>query len=169
MTNRLLNDQVTEQIREAFQKLQYPVEILFFDRKADCEYCLDTLQIVQEIVELSPLLNLSVHDLDEDKNLAGLYKVDKVPGLVIAGRALEQSMKVHPSTKAALQEDASPTNEIIDYGIRFAGVPFGYEFSSLIQDIIMVSGRDSGLSQETRDYLRTLKQPVLLQVFVTPT
>ncbi len=45
----------------------------------------------------------------------------------------------------------------------------GYEFSSLIHGIIMISRRDSGLSEKTRKYLSSLNQTVLLQVFVTPT
>jgi len=43
------------------------------------------------------------------------------------------------------------------------------EFSSLIQDITLVSNRDSGLNETTRDFLANLTEPVLLQVFVTPT
>jgi glutaredoxin-like protein len=57
----------------------------------------------------------------------------------------------------------------MDYGVRFAGIPSGHEFSSLIEGLILVSGRDSGLSGEIRKQLRGLKNPVLLQVFVTPT
>jgi glutaredoxin-like protein len=57
----------------------------------------------------------------------------------------------------------------LDYGVRLAGIPSGHEFSSLIQDLILVSGRDSGLSAETRKALDDLDKPVLLQVFVTPT
>jgi alkyl hydroperoxide reductase subunit AhpF len=59
-------------------------------------------------------------------------------------------------------------DRIINYGIRLAGIPSGHEFSSLIQDLILVSGRDSGLSQPTRDFLKNLTEPVHLQVFVTP-
>jgi len=57
----------------------------------------------------------------------------------------------------------------IDYGIRYAGIPSGHEFSSLIQDLLLVSRRDSGLNEQTRDFLGGLKVPVYLQVFVTPT
>ncbi len=60
-------------------------------------------------------------------------------------------------------------DRLVDFGVRYAGVPSGHEFSSLIQDIILVSGRDSGLSQQTRDLLADLTEPVSLQVFVTPT
>ena len=56
-----------------------------------------------------------------------------------------------------------------DYGVRFAGIPSGHEFSTLIHDLILVSGRDSGLSPETRAFLKGLEKPVHLQVFVTPT
>jgi glutaredoxin-like protein len=60
-------------------------------------------------------------------------------------------------------------DQILDYGVRFAGIPSGHEFSSFIHDLILVSGRDSGLSAKAREYLKALDQPVLLQVFVTPT
>jgi len=73
--------------------------------------------------------------------------------------------------------DAAPTliiagkdgDQIIDYGIRLKGIPAGYEFTTLIRDVLLVSSRDSGLNQATRAWLRELKEPVHLQVFVTPT
>jgi len=42
--------------------------------------------------------------------------------------------------------------------VRFAGIPSGYEFSSFIQDLLLVSGRDSGLRPETRAFLQELRQ-----------
>jgi glutaredoxin-like protein len=56
-----------------------------------------------------------------------------------------------------------------DYGIRYFGIPSGYEFSSLIEDIMMVSSGQSGLSAATKEVLANLEKPVHLQVFVTPT
>jgi glutaredoxin-like protein len=106
------------------------------------------MQLVEEVAVLSNLIQVTQYDIDSDKDMAETYHVDKAPGLVIAAR-----------------EDG----KFIDYGVRFAGVPSGHEFSSLIQDIILVSGRDSKLSQNTRDMLSELKEPVSLQVFVTPT
>jgi len=55
-----------------------------------------------------------------------------------------------------------------DYGIHFYGIPAGYEFTSLIHDIMMVGSGDSGLSAETRQWTTGLVKPVHLQVFVTP-
>ncbi len=144
----LLNDEISQQVKEAFNQLDHPVEVLFFGREQDCEYCDQTLQLVEEVTNLSEKLHLSTFDVDRDINQASIYNVDKTPGLVIASRDGDQ---------------------VIDYGVRYAGVPSGHEFSSLIQDIILVSGRDSRLSQQTRDLLADLTEPVSLQVFVTPT
>lgn len=148
MQQKLLNDEILDQINQVFEQLKEPVEILFFGQKEDCEYCDDTLQLIREVVDLSDKLGLQVYDLEEDAGIAQQYKVDKAPGLVLLGRDGDQ---------------------LLDYGVRFAGIPSGHEFSSLIHDLVLVSGRDSGLSQETRDFLQGLTEPVHLQVFVTPT
>ena len=148
MTTRLLNDDILQQVRDVFDQIQNPIEILFFGSKKDCQYCDDTLQLVTEVTGISDKLGLSIYDADEDAEIARQYKVDKFPGLVIVGRDGDQ---------------------IQDYGIRYAGIPSGHEFSSLIHDLVLISGRDSGLGQETRNYLKSLDKPVHLHVFVTPT
>ncbi len=148
MVTKLLNDDIITQLEGVFAQLQEPVEVLFFGRSEDCDYCDDTIRLVEEVVALSDKLSLAAYDLDSDAAIAKQYKVDKTPGLVILGR------------------DGS---QLLDYGIRYAGIPSGHEFSSLINVIVLVSGRDSELSQETRDFLDNLAEPVLLQVFVTPT
>ena len=148
MAEKLLDEGVIEQIREVFAELDQPVEVLFFGRKTDCEYCDDTLQLVEEVVAISDKLDLTVYDIDDDKAVAQQYNVDKAPGLVLAG---------------------SNGEGIVDYGIRLSGIPSGHEFSSLIHDLVLVSSRNSGLDEKTRQFLQELKQPVLLQVFVTPT
>ena len=148
MDSKLLNDDITAQVKQIFSQLEEPVEVLFFGANGDCEYCDDTLQLVREITDLDKKLALSVYDIETDREVAQRYRVDKTPGLVIVGRDGE---------------------DLTDYGIRFAGIPAGHEFSSLIHDLLLVSSRDSGLSDQTRAYLKTLSTPVLLQVFVTPT
>jgi glutaredoxin-like protein len=145
---KILNDDIAQQVRDVFEQLQGDVQVLFFGKKADCEYCEQTQQMVDEVAALSDKIHLSIYDLDEDQALAQQYKVDKAPGLVIAG----------------LEGD-----QVLDFGIRLAGIPSGHEFSSLIHDLLLVSKRDSGLSTQTREILKGLNEPVLLQVFVTPT
>jgi glutaredoxin-like protein len=149
MANKLLRDDIIQQVKDVFDKqLVNPVEVMFFDSQDNCEHCDDTRQLVEEVVAISDKLHFRSYDLREHAELAEQYHVSMAPGLVIA---------------------AKDDDQITDYGIRYAGIPSGYEFSSLIQSLVLVSGRDSGLAPETRQALADLKQPVLLQVFVTPT
>lgn len=144
----LLNTEISNQVKEAFTQLDQEVEVLFFGRQEGCEYCDQTLQLIEEVTNLSGKLFMTVYDVDVNADEAAKFNVDKTPGLVITGREADQ---------------------LVDFGVRYAGVPSGHEFSSLIQDIILVSGRDSRLSDQTREFLSNLTEPVSLQVFVTPT
>lgn len=144
----LLNEEIKQQVQSAFSQLKDPVEVLFFSREEDCEYCEQAQQLIEEVTALSENLSFNVYDLEADADLADEFNVNKAPGMVLAGRDGEQ---------------------LIDYGVRIAGIPAGHEFTSLIQDLILISNRDSGLSQQTRNLLANLESPVTLQVFVTPT
>jgi glutaredoxin-like protein len=146
---KMLDENIEKQVKEVFENVQEPVTILFFGSKTqNCDYCNQTAEMLGEIVALSDKLHLEVYDLEENADLAEKYHIDKVPGFTMVGHK---------------------DGQIVDYGIRFAGIPAGHEFSSLVHDLVLVSKQDSGLSSETREFLRGLDQPVHLQVFVTPT
>jgi len=145
---KLLNADVVKQIEDAFAPMKEAVQLLYFGKKANCDYCADTQQLLEELAPISDKLSLDIYDLEADADVAEKFSVDKAPGIVIA---------------------AKDGDAVSDFGIRYAGIPSGHEFTSLIQDILLVSGRDSGLSQDTRDFLKNLTEPVLMQVFVTPT
>jgi alkyl hydroperoxide reductase subunit AhpF len=136
--SQLLNDEIIKQIHEVFDGLQSPVHIMYFGSKENCDYCDDTRQLVEEVAGISNLLSIEVYDLDADADLAEKYNVDKAPGLVIAAREGDQ---------------------VTDFGVRLAGIPSGHEFTSLIQDIVLVSNRDSGLNPQTREFLKGLINP----------
>jgi len=147
--SQLLDQEIQDQVQDIFNKqLTESIQVLFFGQEEDCMYCQDTEALLQELADLSDKIELGVYDLAANAEIARQFNVDKAPGFVIAAKNGDQ---------------------IVDYGIRYAGVPAGHEFSSLIQDLILVSGRDSKLSPETRDILTNLTSPMLLQVFVTPT
>lgn len=146
----MLDDNVRNQITEMFANMQHPIDVLLFvsDNKDRCQYCGETAQLLEEVTALSDLLELQVYDLEKDAGLAGQYKVDGVPEFVLVGRDGDQ---------------------VLDYGIHYKGIPGGHEFTSLVNDLLLISRRDSNLNEETRQFLRELKEPVHLQVFVTPT
>jgi glutaredoxin-like protein len=145
---KLLNDEVGRQIKDAFAELKEPVQIVFFGSRQNCDYCAETQQLLEEVTALSDKLALKIYDVHEDREAAISFQVEDAPAIVIA---------------------AKDGSEVTNLGIQFLGIPSGHEFSTLISDIVMVSKRESGLSEATREFLRNLEQPLQLQVFVTPT
>ena len=143
----LLSEQDQEHLRNEFVGLQQPVKLIVFTQEFECQYCRETRQIAEEVAELSDDITLEVYDFVADKEIAEQYNIDKIPATIVmvGGEAAA------------------------DYGIRYYGIPSGYEFSSLIQDILMVGGNDAPLAAETEQWLADLTEPVHFQVFVTPT
>jgi glutaredoxin-like protein len=112
-------------------------------KSQDCFFCKETKQLLEEVKGLSDKIELVIYDFIADKEKAAEYGIDKIPGTAIMGEK--------------------------DYGIRFYGIPSGYEYTSLIEAITDVSRRRTELSQPTREALKAIDKAVHIQVFVTPT
>lgn len=143
----LISNDDREHLKNEFAQLTNSVRLVMFTQDHECQYCRETREIVNELSELSDKINVDVYDFVADEEEAVALGVDKIPAIAI------------------LKDGAEP----VDYGIRYYGIPSGYEFSSLIEDITMVGRGDSGLENETRTALASLPAPVHMQVFVTPT
>ena len=139
----LLQESDREAVRERFSELQNDVKIINFTQTIECTYCSETRSLLEEVAGLSDKISLDVYNFITDEEKVKEFNIDKIPATVIMGEK--------------------------DYGIRYYGIPSGYEFSSLLGDISMISSGDSGLTQETKDQLRSLTVPMHLQVYVTPT
>ena len=139
----LLSDRDREKVRQALAGMSSPLTLRFYTQTLNCETCLPTRQILDELVPLSDKLTLEEHDFVLDTAAVAADKVERAPAIVLSSG------------------DRS--------GIRFYGVPAGYEFSSLIDAMLVASGGATGLSEETRAALAKVKEPVHIQVFVTPT
>ncbi len=131
------------QITKEFEKLKDPVKLLMFSQEFECEYCSVTRDLLAEVAGLSPKLTLEVRDFVADAKLAEQYSVDKIPATLVIGSK--------------------------DYGIRFYGIPAGYEFGSLIESIIDVSKGDPGLGAGVLGLLAKVDRPTRMEVMVTPT
>ena len=147
----LLNASLQKQVRDALAAMRSPVVLAVFTTSSDeraCEICGDTRQLAEELAWLSDgKITARVYDLDGDRERARAYGVDKAPAV------------------AVLRAGETET----DYGIRFYGIPSGYEFATLVEDIRMVSAGTAELSAATRKAMSGLKAPLHIQVFVTPT
>lgn len=139
----LLSAADQQKIRDSLATLPTPVTIVFFTQTLGCEGCAPTGQIVNELASLSDRLSVEEVNFVLDKDKVEAYTIDRVPALAIVGKE--------------------------DYGIRFVGVPAGYEFTSLL-DAVMLAGRgESGLSAESKQLLAAVTETTSIQVFSTPT
>jgi len=144
----LLNAKVQADVRKAMEGMAAPVKLIMFTQAAqalECEMCAETRALVEEVAALAPAgkLTLEVKDFVVDTADVEAYKIDKIPAIAIVGAK--------------------------DYGIRFYGIPAGYEFSSLMDDIVTVSKGESGLAAATKAAVAKINKPVHIQVFTTPT
>jgi alkyl hydroperoxide reductase subunit AhpF len=139
----LLRDEDAQEIRRRLDAMTAPVKIIHFTQELNLEYGVETRQVLEELVGLSDKLSLEVYDFLLDKEKVAEYGVDKAPATVIRNGK--------------------------DYGIRYYGMPAGYEFSTVLDAILDVSIGGSGLDAASRERLALLTQPVHLEVFVTPT
>jgi glutaredoxin-like protein len=139
----LLNDEIVEQVKGELADLVGPVELVMFTQEFECDYCAETRQLVEEIAALSDKIEAEVYNFVTDAEKAEELGVDKIPAIAVLGEG--------------------------DYGVRFYGIPAGYEFVSLLHAIKLVAAGKSELSDETLEALAGVSEPVYLQVFVTPT
>ncbi|HML20860.1 MAG TPA: thioredoxin family protein [Aggregatilinea sp.] len=132
------------QVRELLSTVSTPVTLHLFTQEFECGYCKETRQIAEEVSALSDLVTLEIHDLQADSELAASLNIDKIPAI------------------AVFEGDK-------DFGIRFYGIPSGYEFTSFLEAILLVGAGSVELEKETLAFLEALDEPLHLQVFVTPT
>lgn len=128
---------------ELASKLQSLVRLIVFTQEYECPYCAQTRRLVEELASLSDQIRVEVHDFVADAVKARAYGVDKVPAVAIVGEK--------------------------DFGVRFYGLPYGYEFATLLEGIIAVSRGRADISESVRERLKGIKEPVHIQVFVTLT
>jgi glutaredoxin-like protein len=147
----LIPVEIQNQVKEAFQEIEGPVKLVVFTQgeggAIECDLCKENRELAEEIASLSDKIEIEVYDFVKDAAVAASYNIEKIPAIAIIGGG----------------------NKPKDYGIRLFGIPSGYEFSSLIEDILLVSKGKSDLSPKTLQELEKLEQPVHIQVFVTPT
>jgi len=139
----VISDLEKDVITRKFTALVNDVELAIFTQELECQFCKETRDLVLELGSMSPKIKTNVYDFvkNEDENIK--YKIKKIPAIAIIGKT--------------------------DYGIRYYGVPAGYEFAAFVDDIIDVSKGTTSLSESIKKKLADIKKPVHLQVFVSPT
>ncbi len=139
----MLSDQEKDAVKNKFTALVNDVELAIFTQEKECQFCKETRELVLELGALSPRIKTKIYDFVKNGDEDIKYNIKKIPAIAIIGKN--------------------------DYGIRYYGVPAGYEFTAFIDDIIDVSKGTTSLSENIKKKLADIKKPVHLQVFVSPT
>lgn len=146
----LLDDNVKNEVKKIFEALKEPVKIIVFTQESpiamptsECENCKDNRILMEELANLSDKIKIEVYDFLKNKDKVEQLKINEIPANIIQGD--------------------------IDYGIRFYGMPAGYEFSTLLETIKLISYRNSNLAPDLKEKIKTITKPVDIKVFVTLT
>lgn len=149
----LISQDDAETLRTIFdERMQDDVTITYFTQResplfipgaTECQTCGQTRELLQEVADLSEKISLDVKDFVADSADAEEMGIERIPAFVLQGH-----------TQGA---------------VRFFGIPAGYEFATLVEDLVDVSTGATDLSTKTRDALGEIDEDIHIQVFVTPT
>lgn len=135
-----IDEETREAIREALQDMKDPVDIhVFVDD--DCITCKETLKLVRVLKEEAPNDLIRVHPHHRKVN--------------------EEAFKKHGVERV-------PTLTLLDGTIKYVGTPAGEEMRGLIETIIRISQKDSGLDDATIAKIKDIKERTRVEVIVTP-
>ena len=130
-------------VKKEFERLTGPVKLTVFATELGPESNGQTVALIKEVAALDERISVAVLNPHIERAEAETYGVDVTPSVIVEGAR--------------------------DYGIRFLGIPAGYEFSNLVDSIIATSSGETGLSDETKAALDGLTEDVVIKVFATPT
>lgn len=148
----LLSPEDEQFLRDKFAKeMKNDVQIDFYTQHksvltvpaTECPGCQETRQILDEVVGLSDKIHLTTHDFIPEEEKAKQAGIEEIPMTIVSNPEGRQ--------------------------VRYLGLPAGYEFPALIEDIIDLSNNRVDLSDKTKEALKKINQPVNIQVFITPT
>ncbi len=142
----LLKEEDRKYLKEEFEKiLKDRVRLTLFSSSDEhCKYCNETKQLLEEVSELSDKIELEIHDVKD-------------------GRAKELGIELAPTIIIADESDE------IGSRVRFTGIPSGYEFTTLIKDIMYVSTKQLEITDKTIQELQNVNSRLKIEVYVTPT
>jgi len=140
----LLDENVRKELKEIFKEFDKKVKIKLFLDESSCEMCNEAKSLYSELAEISDRLELEVIDGKNTEEAKKYNLMDMRPATII----LDENGK--------------------DYGIRFYGIVAGYEFSSFLETLILVSTGKHQLKDSTVDFIKSIDKDVDFKVFVTP-
>ncbi len=141
----IFDDNVKKQLTDLLGNLKDPVKVLFFTQEFECPLCKDNHDFIKELSGMSSNITLEVYDFVKDRDTADKYGIDKIPAMLVT--------------------DDRGT----DTGIRFFGIPGGYEINSFLTALSEVSGAGEELPKDIVERIKKIDKDIHVEVFITLT
>ncbi len=150
----LIGERDRRYLESVFEKMEGKARLVIFTEtpsklvvpgERPCTYCQQTVQLVQEMASTTDKVEVAVYDRKLHLDTLREYGVDLVPAIVVT--------------------DAQGSRR----NVRFFGIPAGYEFATLVEDVVDTGNGRTRLTPEVRERVRAIEVPVHLKIFVTPT
>lgn len=141
---RIIHEDYVDEVKNYLKNLRDDVRVLIFTQKYRCSGCREAEDLCVDLSELSNKILLEKYVYEFNRDRFNEYNVTYVPTIII----------VSPHTGGMA---------------RFLGVPLGYEFMSLLEDIIHASTGEFELPKSLINSVIGIKSKVNLKVFVTLT
>lgn len=145
----ILSDAELAQVRDILSEMAAPVVLRFYTQTLDCDTCDETRQVLELLAGASGRITIDERNLVLERDAAAAAGIDRAPTILVLGTGADGEQR--------------------DHGVRFVGAPFGYEFTALIDAILLVSRGETDLSAASRLLLASVTSPMTVQVFTTPT
>ncbi len=141
-----LSPEFMEELRDTLQDMVDPVTVDVFIGP-NCETCEDTVKLLKAFEEAAPvrdgkkLLTVRIFDKSNPEHLEEFKRqgIERVPSVTL-----------------------------IEGYIRYTGIPAEEEIRGLVETILRISENDSGLEEETKYVLASLRGRVYIETIVTP-
>lgn len=142
----LLSERDRKTVQSHLADLTHDVTLLFFTQTIGApETVTIARRVVDEVASLSDRITVEEVNLILDRERSAQFGIDRIPAIV-------------------------PLRDGADTRMRFLGAPAGYEFSSLVESIVLAGTGDSGLTDDSKQVIaEKATAPVDIKVFVTPT
>lgn len=141
-----IDESVKRQVREIFGHMENKVIAKLFLSEDRCLTCNETKEIMEVLRDLAPEGKLEIQEFHREDNPPEIeqYNIDKYPTLILH-------------------------NETNEANVIYSGIPSGYEFGSLVEDILDLSLGKVNLKKANLEKIQKIDKPIKIQVFVTPT
>jgi len=143
----IIDEQTRRQIKQKFDaELVHDVHVTLFSNSVvtmdgSNEYADFTDKFLKELAEINDKIHIDYEDMYGEK-------------------AKKHGVTVSPSVIMGNGNGWHP--------VQYFGAPAGYEASSFIEAIAMISRKDSGLDGASRKKLKNIEQDILIETYVTP-